>query len=407
MRITFLGDIMCKLELTKLLGIQGDYRSVFEPCRDLFNSSDYVVGNLETPVAGSNSRICDDLYSFCAPSAFVEAMRDVGINVVTTANNHCLDRGTSGLEETITALDKLGVLHTGTFLPTEVPLPLVLETNAGIKFALVAYTSRTNFHINHKVLSKRKRHFVNMLKKQTVLDRSDKEKRRFSSFDAFLFKALGNNYLRFYKVKRALGLSYVKSYTDGINPRSINPDYLDKVKRDLQYAKENADFVFFLPHCGGQWNDAPGDFVKYIVQFAAENGADAVVANHPHNVQKFEQTGSVPCAYYLGNYLSVPSSITTIHTYKPEYSIALHFDFDVLSNEKTPKLSYSILKIVEEKRSRISVRPLVDIYRNEKSRTKKRKLLDDASYICSRFMNERIVLDDLLERFEIRKEPKF
>lgn len=64
MKITFLGDIMIEPPVLKAAkrGDTYDFRGVFARAKSLLAESDYVVGNLETPLAGKKrsirKRIC-------------------------------------------------------------------------------------------------------------------------------------------------------------------------------------------------------------------------------------------------------------------------------------------------------------------------------------------------------------
>lgn len=72
------------------------------------------------------------------------ALQWAGFDVITTANNHAMDRGRSGVLATIAALDRIGVLHTGTFASAEArATPLVADAN-GIKVGVIACTYDTN-----------------------------------------------------------------------------------------------------------------------------------------------------------------------------------------------------------------------------------------------------------------------
>ena len=46
--------------------------------------------------------------------SLIEDMKASGFDIVSTANNHALDRGAIGVEQTITNLEKAGLLFTGT-----------------------------------------------------------------------------------------------------------------------------------------------------------------------------------------------------------------------------------------------------------------------------------------------------
>lgn len=58
-KITFTGDIMCKKEFVEKweTNKQFQFESMFAHVKDFLHESDYVIGNLETPLAGKNSDI--------------------------------------------------------------------------------------------------------------------------------------------------------------------------------------------------------------------------------------------------------------------------------------------------------------------------------------------------------------
>ena len=128
-------------------------------------------------------------------------------------------------------------------------------------------------------------------------------------------------------------------------PDTLAP-YLDRLLADIDEARQQADFVLFCPHIGGQFNPIPGAFSKYIVSAAAERGVDAIAASHAHVVQEAEMRQGIPCFYSLGNFSMSPNSVYLLHEDLPEYGIAAHL---YLENARIAKTSFSILRIVEEK----------------------------------------------------------
>ncbi len=71
--------------------------------------------------------------TFNTPDSFASALTDAGIDVVTTANNHSLDRRFYGLSRTLDILDREGLKHTGTFRTPEEDRILMLEQNQNLK----------------------------------------------------------------------------------------------------------------------------------------------------------------------------------------------------------------------------------------------------------------------------------
>ena len=49
------------------------------------------------------------------PDEFAEALKKAGINLVTTANNHLLDKHLDGALRTIDILDKYNITHVGSY----------------------------------------------------------------------------------------------------------------------------------------------------------------------------------------------------------------------------------------------------------------------------------------------------
>lgn len=120
-----------------------DYSSYFKYVKEEIGDADLAIGNLEVTLAGKPYK---GYPAFSAPDEYLTAIQDAGFDVLTTANNHCLDRGKKGLERTIRLLDSLKILHAGTYINSEErdkQYPLILEKN-GFRIALLNYTYGTN-----------------------------------------------------------------------------------------------------------------------------------------------------------------------------------------------------------------------------------------------------------------------
>src|SRR5690606_33958239 len=120
-----------------------DYTSCFARMRPYIQSADIAFGNLEVTLAGPPYK---GYPQFSSPDELAVTLKNVGMDVLVTANNHSLDRGKKGLERTIMMLDSLGILHTGTFRDTVERMndyPLFVEKN-GFNLALLNYTYGTN-----------------------------------------------------------------------------------------------------------------------------------------------------------------------------------------------------------------------------------------------------------------------
>ncbi len=120
-----------------------DYSATFRHLRPFLDTADITVFNLETTLSTGR-------YSgyplFAAPVELASALRDCGVDAVTLANNHMLDRGRAGVLSTIKALDSAGVRHTGVFADSagrRAANPLIFDVR-GVRLALLSYTYGTN-----------------------------------------------------------------------------------------------------------------------------------------------------------------------------------------------------------------------------------------------------------------------
>lgn len=93
--------------------------------------------------------------------------------------------------------------------------------------------------------------------------------------------------------------------------------YNDKIaKEDLEYAKENADFIFVIMHWGDVYSTSQTKEQEEIADFLIENGANAILGNHsaaiqPMKVKKNSEGENVFIAYSLGNYICADNNDTS------------------------------------------------------------------------------------------------
>ena len=146
-RITllFVGDLMqhdAQIKSAKTTSGY-DYTDCFKHVKEEISKADIAVGNLEVTLGGKPYR---GYPSFSAPDEFLYAVKDAGFDVLLTGNNHCLDRGSRGLERTILMLDSLDIASAGTYINGEERrerYPLLVEKN-GFRIVFLNYTYATN-----------------------------------------------------------------------------------------------------------------------------------------------------------------------------------------------------------------------------------------------------------------------
>lgn len=251
-KMTVIGDIMCHntqyQDAYNSSSKKYDFSYVFDDIRDKLSKSDITIGNLETTFAGAK-RGYSSYPTFNTPEALAAALKNAGIDVLSTANNHCMDTGYNGICSTIKKLDQLGISHMGTYSTKEDSEKILVKDVNGIKIAFLSYTYGTN----GIAIPKDKSFSVNL-----------------------------------------------------INKKKIKTD-LEKAK------KLNVDLISVSMHWGIEYKQNPTEEQKDLADFLFKNGVDIILGSHPHVLEKMEKrtiqledgtTKDGFLIYSLGNFMS-------------------------------------------------------------------------------------------------------
>ena len=250
--LAVVGDIMCHNtqyndaynSTTKTY----DFTHVFSNIADQLQSADLTIGNLETTFAGSE-RGYSSYPTFNTPDALAVNLKAIGFDVLSTANNHSLDKGFSGITRTLEVLDDNGISHTGTYASEEDSQEILVKDVKGIKIAMLSYTYGTN----GIPIPSGKDFCVNLI---------DKDK--------------------------------------------IKAD-LDKAKA------LDVDLISVNMHWGAEYRLKPTNEQKELADFLFKNGVDLILGSHPHVLEPMEQRTitlddgtekDVFLIYSLGNFVS-------------------------------------------------------------------------------------------------------
>ncbi len=118
-----------------------DFTSVFEEIKPYISSSDISIANLETVIAG-NEYGFSGFPRFNSPEELLKALNDTGFDILSTANNHSIDKGKKGIINTIDNIEKYNMVSVGTYKESTDRV-LIKEIN-GIKLGILAYTYGCN-----------------------------------------------------------------------------------------------------------------------------------------------------------------------------------------------------------------------------------------------------------------------
>ncbi len=263
---TAIGDIMCHNSQYNDAKKNGkyDFSYVFEDIKSYIENADIAVGNLETTFAGSGKGY-SSYPQFNTPEILAQNLKDLGIDVLSTANNHSLDTGYQGIESTIDYLDQVGIEHIGTYKSAIAQNTIVYKEVNGLKIAFLAYTYGTN------------------------------------------------------GIKIPAG----KEYSINLIDKELIKKHLEFAKEG------NPDVICVNMHWGVEYEKVQNEEQKELAQFLFENGADIILGSHPHVLQPMEETTiTLPngeeenkfVIYSLGNFMSGQTKENTRN------SIILNFD---------------------------------------------------------------------------------
>ena len=122
-------------------GRRYDFRPMFREIRPVLTGADIAFCHVETPLTPGPPR---SYPSFRTPLALAAAIRHAGWDACSTASNHTLDAGQSGVDSTLAALKAAGIARTGSYRKrAEARRPALVEAR-GVRVAFLAYTALTN-----------------------------------------------------------------------------------------------------------------------------------------------------------------------------------------------------------------------------------------------------------------------
>jgi poly-gamma-glutamate capsule biosynthesis protein CapA/YwtB (metallophosphatase superfamily) len=118
-----------------------DFRPMLREIRPYIKGADLAICHIETPMT---PRPPQGYPVFNTPTQLAAAIHWAGYRICDTASNHSVDMGQYGIDETGRALNRAGVLHTGSFPSPSASRRILITKVKGIKVAFLAFTEMTN-----------------------------------------------------------------------------------------------------------------------------------------------------------------------------------------------------------------------------------------------------------------------
>lgn len=231
-----------------------DFRPAYQQIASYLAKADLALMNQETPLGGTELGL-SSYPQFNSPQELGEQMIELGFNMFSHANNHVLDAGQRGFNNTIAFWRRQSaekpVIMAGIAADREDDQLQILQVK-DLKIALLAYTYGTN------------------------------------------------------------GLRLPKSSSGIIK-------YLDDdlICQELDKAIAEANIVIVSVHWGQEYQANANNEQKRLAQLMADNGADIIIGSHPHVLQGVEMLSTpdgrqVPVFYSLGNFISAQNRPDTM-----------------------------------------------------------------------------------------------
>ncbi|MFC4388142.1 CapA family protein [Gracilibacillus marinus] len=244
--IAAIGDILIhdRVYNTAVEGEGYNFLPMLTEVDDYLKTPTITMANQETIIGGKDIGL-SSYPSFNSPEELADNFQEVGVDIVTMANNHTLDRGEIAIQNAIAHYEKIDMPYTGSYKsPADREKVRVIETAEGIKVGFLSYTYGTN----GIPVPSGKDYLVNLI---------DKE----------------------------------------------------QIEEDVKVARESADVIILSYHFGNEYERLPNDNQQELAQFASDLGVEVVIGHHPHVVQPVEwlegKNGQKTLvAYSLGNFLS-------------------------------------------------------------------------------------------------------
>lgn len=380
MRISFLGDVMVTMEQLDPYKINDsyDFYPALKSISKEFETSDLIIANLETPIAGMSARYTHEQFSFNSPIELPKALKDAGVSIVATANNHCLDRKEEGLIQTINNLKSCGLESLGTHIKKEDSY--IIKEIDGIKVGFLSFTYGTNAFANGNYLSKEHEYMVDLLQEQE----------------------LSNPLIRKMYLSRFFPIRCMRAVARRLHIGQLDKPVYERresAKEKIEYYKntvkkcrsEGADYIAAYLHIGGQYNSQPTDYTKEICELSRELGINAIIANHEHVIHEIDWeyiSETSFCIYSLGNFLSSSGVIREPYDKLAQYSVAVNIDLNK-HNDGGIKAEYSFeifCNRLDEKR-RIISEPLIDYISQCDDEDLRQNLINDYNVLMNRICN--------------------
>lgn len=312
--MTAIGDVMCHntqyWDAYDKSSDTYDFSYVFDDINYYTKIADISIGSLETTFAGSE-RGYSNYPTFNSPDALAYALKNIGLDVISTAGNHALDTGFSGLSRTIDVLDDADIAHLGTYKTQEDQDTIFFKYVKGIKIAFINYTYGTN----------------------------------------------------------GIPVPSGKEFCVNLIDKDLIKKHIDLAK------SQNADIIVACMHWGTEYRTTPDSTQTKLADFLFQNGVDIILGNHPHVLEPMEKrtvtledgtTKDGFVIYALGNFICDQNAENTRNSIILNLTITKHVDGKITIDKANyvPIYMYKDTSLTTKKMKLIDINKTIFNYEN-------------------------------------------
>ncbi len=225
-----------------------NFEPMFNEVKPIFAEADLLIGNLESPIAGDHLPFLG-YPQFNAPVSIAPNLKNVGFDVLTTANNHTLDKYEAGLRNTLDVLDKYGIYHTGSARSADEQAEGLIVDVSGIRIGIISYTYGTN----GIPIPSGKPYLVNMLD----INQITKEVQTLKDKDADYIVAMIHYGVEYVRLPNASQIEWTNQILDsgvdfvlGSHPHVVQPMEIKEDGKGVIYSLGN-----FISNQRDDWRD--------------------------------------------------------------------------------------------------------------------------------------------------------
>lgn len=147
-----IGGDLCPIGRSMPLFEAGKAQAFFNDLLPEFEKADFSVVNLECPLIRKKTPIVKIGPTLDASETCINGIKAAGINLVGLANNHIMDHGKAGLENTINLCEKYGIDHIGAGENLAAARKIYIRQINGIYIGILSYAEQ-EFSIASKTTS--------------------------------------------------------------------------------------------------------------------------------------------------------------------------------------------------------------------------------------------------------------